>query len=58
MWQALPCNDRHAYRVMCAECRRFLKWGAADQFHELTMLGRILPFFEPEAERNLTEFCE
>jgi len=50
-------DGRHAYRVICAECRGFLKWGAEDQLAELSVLGRVLPFVEPPSEPSLAEFC-
>jgi hypothetical protein len=39
LWITLPPEERHAYRVQCIRCNRYIKWGAATELAELQLAG-------------------
>ena len=52
-WIALAPDERHAYRVQCAYCGKFLKWGTAAELGELQGGGAkvaVKPYKPPALE--------
>jgi hypothetical protein len=35
LWIQLEPGDRHAFRVVCAHCEKYVKWGAARELMDL-----------------------
>lgn len=40
-WAQEPLGSMHAYRVTCAACRKFIKWGTTPQLRESRTFGQV-----------------
>lgn len=57
-WIALSPDERHAYRVQCAGCAKFLKWGTAEELARLEMEGAkitVKPYKPPQPSGSVLD---
>ena len=59
-WAKQPPRSIHAYRVECAQCKRFLSWGTEKQLNARQLQGQDVRIIEykPPMINGLEQFYE
>ena len=58
VWVIQPPESQHAFRVSCAGCRKYIKWGSQGELDLLLRAGEnvtIREYEEPPQSRTLDE---
>ena len=56
-WTEEPSSSIHSYRVDCASCGRFIKWGTVAELHYRVAASHkttVVPYADIEEQRPLT----
>ena len=51
VWYEQQPESKHRYRVQCARCNKFAKWGAQTELDELKQANakfKVVPYSEPD----------